>query len=207
MTIKTLLLAAASCLCLSAGTIVYTDFGAGQAYDNSAGWNVGQGSSVAAGFDPSSSGTLLQVDVAIENLGAVDPLSIMLETDSGGTPSGTVLDSWTASTGSITGPAVYTFTSTLNPILTAGTEYWLVLSSSDPNEYWAWMENSIGTEGKDYNPGGGWNIQPDLVTPVFDIETGTPASGPSGTPEPATLGLTALGCLGILASRRNARGR
>jgi len=90
--IKILRLAGATCLGLSAGTIVYTDFGPGQAYNDTGGWSVGQGSSVAAGFDPSSSGVLLQVDLAIENAGTSAPLSILLETDSAGTPSGTILD-------------------------------------------------------------------------------------------------------------------
>jgi hypothetical protein len=199
MTLKIFMLAALSCVCLNAGTIIYSDFGAGQAYDNSAGWNVGAGSSVATGFDPSASGTLSQVDVALENLGAIEPLSIMVETDSGGTPSGTVLDSWMLSTSSIASmPQTYTLSSSLNPALTAGTEYWLVLSSTDPNDSYAWMENSTGTTGKDYNNGSGWQIQPSLVTPAFDVETGS-ASVP--TPEPATLGFTALGFLALFAAR------
>jgi hypothetical protein len=197
---KVFLLAMASCLCVTAGTIVYTDFGPSQAYNNSAGWNVGLDDSIAAGFDPSSSGTLLQVDLAIENLGAIDPLSIMLETNSAGAPSGTVLDSWTAPTGSISGPPqVYTFTSTLNPTLTAGTEYWLVLSSADPNDFFAWMENSTETQGLDHNPGGGWNVEASSVTPVFDVVTGSAAVS---APEPATLRFTGVGCLALLVLRR-----
>ena len=200
MTFKTLVLAAASCLYLNGGTVIYSDFGAGQTYNNSAGWAEGAGASVASGFDPSANGTLSQVDVALENGGATQPLLVALETNSAGTPSGTVLDSWILSTSGVAGsPQIYALASSLNPTLTAGTEYWLVLSSNDPNDYYAWMENSAGTTGKDFNNGSGWQIQPSLVTPAFDVVIGSASSATA--PEPATLGFTAVGFLALFSLR------
>jgi hypothetical protein len=200
MSCKAILLAALGSLSLNAGTIVYTDFGLGQAFDNTAGWNIALDSSVASGFDPTSSGSLSQIDLALSPAGAdtppILPLSMMLETDSAGIPSGTVLDSWTLTPAGLASvPQVHTFLSGLNPTLTHGSQYWLVLSSSDTNDY-LWMINNTGANGKDYNNGMGWVIQPGLITPAFDVETG-PASS---KPEPSTLGLASLALI-LLALR------
>lgn len=198
--VKLSLLTVAACLGLNAG-VIYTDFGAGQSYNTGVGISLGASRSIAAPFDPTTTGVLQQLDIALENNGASQPLSIMLETDASG-PSGTVLDSWSVPAANIpVGPAIDTFTSTLNPTLNSGTLYWVVLSSSDPSNDYAWMDNDIAKHGISINTGSGWANNSDTTTPAFELDT-------ASTPEPSTFLLGGLGFMtmaGLLRRRRKGK--
>lgn len=198
--IKFALLAAGCCLGLTAGTVVYTDFGPGQTYNTT----TGHGTSdvvpaIAEGFTPSSNGLLSQVDVALAYFNPTAPsndLLIKLETDSSGIPSGTILDSWSLSHNTITGTAVvYTFNSTLNPALSSSSVYWLVIQDNEVNGY-VWLLNSQGVTNEDYN-NGSWNIGSGGNYPAnaFDVQTG------SSVPEPNYFPLLGAALLAISAWR------
>jgi hypothetical protein len=203
-------LAAMGCLALRADTIVYTDFGPAQTYDTGSGKAVGNSfPSIAEGFTPTANGALGQVDLALAYFSPDPPqfdLSISLQTDASGLPSGTTLDSWTLSDNTITStPTVYSFLSTLNPVLSTANAYWLVITDnpSDPNGY-VWLENTQGVTGEDYNNGTGWQIgtpSSDYVSLAFDVQTAS-----ASAPEPgsgALMGLATLLALGVSRFRKS----
>jgi hypothetical protein len=203
---RSILLAVAGSLCLNAGTVAYTDFGPGQTYDTSSGYgiqNLLNGNWEAPGFIATATGTLSQVDVPLvffQVTPATLPLTISLETNNGGFPSGTVLESWTVSAASVTTtPQIFSLASVLNPTITSGTQYWLVGSTNDVNGY-VWLINSIGLLGDDYNNGsGGFQYQPASPTLAFDVIVG---SSPSGVPEPGSAALTMIGALILFGAVR-----
>jgi hypothetical protein len=204
---KTAFVLAVSCLSMHAGTIIFTDFGPSQAYDQNSGWLVQDDTfpgSVGLGFTPSAGGTLSQIDIAVANFGGatlVDPLSISFETDAAGLPSGTILDSWSLSQSDVTGTAkIFSFASNSDPTIAAGTQYWIVLSTADPNGY-VWLQNTQGYNGKAFNNGTGWVAQPELTGPVADVLI---AGESASVPEPASVGLTAIALLGVWRLRKRA---
>ncbi len=83
-------------------------------------------------------------------------VTIDLDTNSGGRP-GSIIESWTIDDelpqlGSSNSGDLVTATSLLHPLLTAGTQYWVVLSLTGggyTNGAWNW--NSIGDTGPVYN--------------------------------------------------------
>jgi hypothetical protein len=199
-------LIAGYCLSLTAGTIVYSDFGPGQTYNTSSGHETNNVvTAIAEGFTPSTSGSLSEVDLALAYFNTTPPsndLSVALETDSSGIPSGTVLDSWSLSHSTITSTAtIYPFVSTLHPALSSSNVYWVVIQDNEANGY-VWLLNTQGVTGEDYN-NGSWNIGSGGNYPsnAFDVQTG---SG-SGVPEPNYYGLTALATLMVIGVSRRRR--
>jgi hypothetical protein len=202
---KTLLLAAAGCMCLHAGTIAYTDFGPSQAYDSGSGYNVFNDFQRAASLVPTTGGTLSQFTVGLALFTVsppTQPLNFMLETDAAGLPSGTILESWSLPAASVTeDPQLFTFTSVLNPTLTSGTQYWLVGSSTDVNGF-TWLLNNQDVMGLDYNNGSGWAYQPAAANFALEVQVGSI----SGVPEPGSATLTSLATLlifGVSRIRKN----
>lgn len=209
---KLLLMAIAGCVCLNAGQIVYTDFGAGSTYNTTTGKGVsGAFPSIAEGFTPTANGLLSEVDLALAYFNPSPPLynlTIALETNSSGIPSGTILDSWSFSDTTVTSTAaIYSFLSTATPALSTASEYWVVITAnaSDPNGY-VWLENTQGVTGEDYNGGSGWQIgTPASSYPslAFDVQI---ASASSSVPEPGYAGVTGLAILlAFGVSKRNPR--
>jgi hypothetical protein len=194
----------AACAVMQAGTIqVFSSFGPGQTYGSS-GYPISDSSfpiSEAVPFQPSASGPLSSIDIAAvvyAQTAPTLPLNVELLNDASGVPGTTVLDSWSIAAGSVgSTPSIFSLASTLNPSLSTGTQYWVALSSSDPNGY-VFMLNSTGVFGKAVNSGSGWTYQGNLTAPVLDVYESTA----SGTPEPATAaglgaGLILIGYLGL----------
>ena len=78
------------------------------------------------------------------NLGDTTSVQLSLQTDTGGSPSGTILESWTINHpggGDIT--QVFTNTSALNPVLTPGT-YHIVASSTAIGNNIGWSQTNDG---------------------------------------------------------------
>jgi len=71
--------------------------------------------------------------------GGSSPLLISIAQDNAGSP-GTVLETMTCT---VTNPALYTITSSLNPVLTGGTQYWIV-AKGDTGANAAWVDCATG---------------------------------------------------------------
>lgn len=181
-------------------TIVYDNFAAGNGYNTTTGWPVGNDfvggvETQAETFTPGTSGTLTRITIAMDFIGgATNQASVALETSSGGQPSGVVLESWTPSgfgpQGVNNPPTI--LNDVLNVSLTAGTQYWIVASATDPTSSLSWQWNSIGviaSHGTSFDGGATWQIGP-ATQGAFRVEVG--GQGPT-VPEPSALTLLCLG--------------
>ena len=196
----------------AAASSIFTNFGAGQSYDTSAG-NVignafdGSGSTYAQGDTFVSGGNfnLGSISLALSSLfpGSVpDNFTVALKTDSGDAPGSAVLESWTV-LGSALGlfgsnNSPLTLTSVLNPALTNGTRYWVTVSS-DFNDSIAWNWNSAGDssdEAISSDAGSTWFSPSGLPPGALEVD-----SRAITTPEPSTIVLLCTGLVTLLGVR------
>ena len=126
--------------------------------------------------------------------GGSSPLLISIAQDNAGSP-GTVLETMA---GTVTSPSLYTFTSSLNPVLTGGTQYWVV-AEGDTGANAAWLDCGTGGRPSMYSPdGSSW----------FNDGEGyaLKVEGTAPVPEPPTAVLGGFGILMMLGFLRR-RGR
>lgn len=168
---------------------------------------------IAGSFFSSGNFSLSDVMLPLMNLqhGTAD---VYLTTNSAGVP-GAVLESWLGIAGTAVPPTnVTTLNSVLNPALTSGTEYWLVVgpSTSDSDVGWNYTWDVAATNSNSRSNGtpgmagiplltGPWGPHDNTLTNAFQID-GTPNNTPPPTPEPGTLSLLGAGFLGLVATFR-----
>ncbi len=196
-----LLLMAVAAVPADSGVIVNT-FGPGDAYQTGIGYTLGYAGvaySQGNAFAPASTVTLDQVEVAIGLVSGPNELLVWLMTDSSGEP-GTVIESWAFSNamgsfGSYN--PLLVGSSVLHPLLTGGTQYWLIAGTPTDATWAAWNFNSIGhTASIARRQGAGsWETDTD-VTAAFRI-----SSYEGAIPEPGTWCL-ALAGIALLGARR-----
>jgi len=206
---------------VSADTIQYSNFGpanGGLDYYTGAGWTVGNaGVDFAIGetFTALNSGTLSQITLALELITGTNAAMVSLQTDSGGAPSGTVLESWSVSNLPPDDASFHTpitVTDATSAQLVGGTSYWVVASTTLTSTL-SWMLSNTGRGGNavlathafSFDGGSTWHTSISTQAAFSVTELGTP--GPTtGTPEPSTLALVCIGT-GVLAARRLGRRR
>jgi PEP-CTERM motif len=185
--------------------IVYTTFGPGNSYDTTggvviSGTNNGAGYFAQANaFAPASTARLDSVSVPIFGQGAI---SILIAADASGNPGATV-----ENLGSITpgfSLSIQTINSTAHPVLTAGTNYWLVLQPTDPSSGidggWSFSTPSTPPGERRTSPTGDWQTSP-FGGEAFEIDG-------AAVPEPSSfilLILAAVGAVGWRGTRRIGR--
>jgi len=192
----------------SQAAVIYNNFGAGDAYNHTGGWAVTGPDvlhlgnwDIAMPFSVSEPGVMLdKVELAVARHSGPNELDVWVMSDSAGVP-GEVLEAFhftNAMGGSFSPPL--SALSVVQPILSAGATYWLA-ASTDTTTDAGWMENSTGDSGIiGYRSTGGWVSVSPRDRCAFRI-SGTP-QGANVVPEPATLGLLALGGLALLRRRR-----
>ena len=120
----------------------------------------------------------------------------------------TLLESFTFTAPTPFDDHVFMATSLARPLLQPGQTYWIVHTVDDLlGTGWGWQRNDQGALGyharfTDFNsvpPTVGTWVPTNGETPVFDV---TVAAAPAAVPEPATLGLVALGGLALALTRR-----
>ena len=210
-------LALAGIVCLAAiparADVLYTTFGStspgytspsGYTFTGSAGWDVA--------FTPSVTGTLESADFALMNTGAAGTYQFQvtanLLADSAGAPGAVIASFDTSADLPASTTMVLSLNSTSNPVLSAGTPYWIQIAGVSPNtiDEANWEATNGGSTSKidETLLGLATPFGTDLPSPAFDI-VGT--TGPTGVPEPATwvFAGSGLAALALIRKRRLAR--
>ena len=188
-----------------ADAVIFSNLGSNDSYNGSTGWTEGTPNGGADYFINGSAFTvgatslnLSTIEVAVGILQGTNQLTIDLDADSGGSP-GSVIESFTINSamppfGSFSSGNLVTATSVLNPLLTAGSQYWVVLSVPNDGTTWAaWNQNSIGDTGGFAQGDNG----SDLVGST-NIRGAMRITGLSSVPEPSSMVMVSTGAFVIL---------
>jgi hypothetical protein len=198
--------------------VLYTNFGPGTTYTDSSGVIVSNGSvetSVAEELPVLSSSydlSSIEFVASTETPSPSNSVTVGIYADNGGVPAATALETITLTgqlalfDGSLS--PVLTATSVTNPLLAAGSQYWLVMDGP-ASEYLVWDLNSMLTVGylETNGTAGEWRNSPNPFASetngVFEVD-GTLVSGATTAPEPRTWMLMAggFGLIFGLARRR-----
>ena len=188
---------------VQAGVIVNT-FGPGDSYSVGAGYTIGLSPDMFVqgdAFTPGSTVTLGKIELAVGLVSGSNELDVWLMSDAVGQPDA-IIESFHFSGamgafGNLN--PLLSANSTLHPVLTGGTQYWLIASAPEAGTWAAWNENTIGALGlhaERSSAGPSWDVHPDQTLGVFRV-----SSLETGIPEPGTLYLLVSG-LALLGLRR-----
>lgn len=195
-----------------AQTVAYNNFGSGNSFSNSSGWDLETFGATSFGFTftPSVSGTLTGIDVAIGYFGGVNGgVQVLLSTSPSfpTLPSSIAppspLETWTLS-GALptwnTNFAPQALASVNKPSLSAGTVYFIYAKTLVGGSWNRWQFNMTGDVAPSIRSNNNSTYGLDSIIGIapkgaFRV-TVTPA------PEPATLGLLALGSFMLVRRRK-----
>ena len=184
--------------------VIYSNFGTGDAYAAGTGiivtYDSQAWSSVAVAFVPASNYYFNSIElVATQLIPDASEIMIGLFADPNGQPGGAPIESWSLSgLGTFgDGVGVLSVTSRQDPLLTAGTTYWIGMNAP-VGELVVWNQNITGALGFSRSDGSGnWSTS-NLDQGVLEVDGTLAPLGPGSSdvatiPEPQTWWLMAAG--------------
>jgi hypothetical protein len=194
-----------------ASTIGFSSFGPGYSYQKASAFPV-YGDGDPSGLIRWGSRFSVSQDIYVDLLTAAGgwvagnsrQMSFYLTTDTAAGP-GTTLETWTfdplPTFDANNGQALLQGGSTLRPLLTANTLYWMVVGVPVASNEWAyWNAGAASGQTAIQREGGAWEVYPFQQTlGAFEVQ-GTPT-----VPEPSTMILIGSGIGGMLLRRRRQR--
>lgn len=177
------------CAMPASSEVLYTNMDPGDAYSSA--YTLYAGQSVAAYFVASETGLLDTVRMPLWRSDPTVALLVSLRM-AGADPNGAAIESWTVAAADISRtPTIEVFNSSLHPVLTAGSAYWLRAESGSPLPFqsYAWAQNVTGDAGPAVvSLNGGLTWAAAGPNPAFAVDTVTVA-----IPEPRLGFLLAFG--------------
>jgi hypothetical protein len=158
------------------------------------------GTTFAEAFVPTETAMLTDAILPLQSNGTSDVITVYIESSTAGAPSGTILDTLTA-TGPLGGtPQLITFSCTTCPQLTLGTTYFVVAQQTAGPDQSLWYAASPFVVGTPYfsstGVAGPFSMENSDLG-AFEVD-GTPVA----TPEPSINLLLGAGLLGLLVMGR-----
>jgi hypothetical protein len=178
---------------IAPASVIFTNFGAGHSYDTTGGNPIGNafdGSNYAEGdtFTPAASATFGSVQVALScsfGCPAAENFTIAVSSDAGGGP-GALIESFNFPATTLgplgTNNVPVTAASILKPLLTAGTPYWITVTSSlSYSIAWNWnLTGDTADQAISIDGGSSWFSPSGLTPGAFEVNSATT----SPVPEP-----------------------
>lgn len=198
---------------VSHATAFFSDFGANQSYDTGNGQflgddGAGNNDAQAAEFTAATSGGLADIQLALSAFGGQsDSIVVTLDNNNGGQPGG-ILESFSFSAATLgnfgDNNQLVVLNSVLNPTLTAGSSYWITISTDVANSL-VWNNNNIGSfpdtaELQSVDGGASWLTAFGNTLPAFQLD---PIFVPA--PEPGIFPLMAMGYFSLSIGARRKR--
>ncbi|MCK5506187.1 MAG: PEP-CTERM sorting domain-containing protein [Thermodesulfovibrionia bacterium] len=135
---------------------VFSNFGSGDAYNETSAWIIRGDNYTNNNFDEAFAFTPLTYDYTLDTIelavgiaGGVNELDVWLMSDTGGQP-GSIIESFNFNNqmaNAYDGGSILLANSTLNPVLSAGTQYWLAADAPQSDSNIRWFTNSTSDFG------------------------------------------------------------
>lgn len=150
---------------------------------------------ISESFSPAVTALLGQIEVPVNAISGIGNLVVEITSDGGGAPGPTIEESLSATAPGTA--SLVTLTSLLHPTLTAGTTYWIVVTTSGTLNINWFVASDLNLRNADFFSGGSWHPSSGSTKGSAEVD--------GLAPEPSSVALAAMGIAFFLirAKRRS----